>query len=614
MASRSRIPSKRAVPRYLRWLLTLVLVVGVIYLGKAVLVPLALAMLVTFVLTPPVMAVQRRGAGRVPAVLLVVSVTLLLAVVVGWGAGSQVAKLARDLPKHRDEIQAKIARLQGTGSGPIARLIETFRGPPKQTEGTGSTQKDIVVVRQEEPSALDRMSTVVSAVFEPAADAGLVLILVVFMLIRREDLRNRLIGLLGHGRLTGTTRVLVESAHRVSRFLLMQLAVNSAFGIVIGIAMLLIGVPYWFLWGFLAVVLRFVPYLGTWLAAALPTVLSFAISPGWMQPLLVLASFIVLDLMTANVAEPLLFGHSTGVSPVALLIAAVFWTWVWGPIGLVLSTPMTVCMVVLGQHAPRLRFLSLLLGDQPALAPHAAYYQRLLADDPAEAAAVVRSFAKRTGIELVPDEVMIPAIRLARRDRIRAGLSAEDEKFIFDTTEGVLRALPSPLGMPADGLATAGPAAIGLPLIVGCPAHHRAEELAIAMLTLALRDTPCRVEPMTTRTLPAELEAKIEREQAALLFIPVIPPGGLPQCRYLCRRLRRKFPDLPIVVGYFGKVRQFDKLLIKLRAAGASYVNTSIAQVRAQVLSMLAAQAVAAPGRAGAPAPPAAPAPHPIVT
>lgn len=611
MASTRRTQSKRPVPRYLRWLLTLVLLVGVIYFGKAVLVPLALAVLMTFVLTPPVMAVQRGGIARVPAVLLVVTVALLLLAVVGWGAGSQVARLARDLPQHGTEIREKVARLQGTGNGPVARLIETFRGPPRQTEGSGPTQKNIVVVRQEEPSALDRLSSIGSAVFEPAADAGLVLILVVFMLIRREDLRNRFIGLLGHGRMTGTTRVLVESAHRVSRFLLMQLAVNSAFGMVIGIALLLIGVPYWFLWGFLAVILRFVPYLGTWLAAALPTVLSFAISPGWLQPLLVLASFIVLDLVTANVAEPLLFGHSTGVSPVALLIAAVFWTWVWGPIGLVLSTPMTVCMVVLGQHVPRFRFLSLLLGDQPALPPHAAYYQRLLAGDKAEAAAVVRGFVRGRGIELVPDEVMLPAIRLARRDRVRAGLTAEDETFIVDTSDEVLGSLAARKG---DALDAAAPRGSGemRPLIVGCPAHHRAEELSIAMLSLALQDAPCRVESMTTRTLPAEIEATIERERVALLFIAVIPPGGLPQCRYLCRRVRRKFPDLPIVVGYFGKVRAFDQLLVKLRAAGASYVNTSIAQARGQIVSLLPAgaqRAGAPPAQADAPS-----LPRPLVT
>jgi len=564
----------------LRLLTALVLIVGIIYLGKAVLVPLALAVLLTFILTPPVTAFQRRGLRRVPAVLAVVGVTLLVAAGVGWGVGTQVARLASDLPTHRDEIQAKLAHLQGSGTGRMSRLLDTFRGPPKVSEGTGKQQKDIVVVRQEEPTSFETMAGVASAVLEPAADAGLVLILVVFMLVRREDLRNRFIGLLGHGRLTGTTRVLVETAQRLSRFLLMQLSVNAGFGIVLGVILLLIGVPYWFLWGFLAMVLRFVPYLGTWLAAALPTVLSFAISPGLGQPLLVLASFILLDLVTANAVEPLLFGHSTGVSPLALLVAAIFWTWVWGPIGLVLSTPMTVCLVVLGQHVPRFRFLSLLLGDQPALAPHASFYQRLLAGDVEEAAAVARAFAKSDGLELVPDEVIIPALRLARRDRERAGLTAQDETFILESTEQVLANLYAT----AD---TTDESPLPTTILLGCPSHHRAEELTVQMMEMVLRGTGCRVESVTTRILPVELEARIEREKIALLFISVIPPGGLPQCRYLCRRLRRRFPDLPIVVGYFGKAREFDKLLVQLRAAGASYVNTSIGQTRGQILAML---------------------------
>lgn len=603
MPARASKRRRLSPPRYLRILTALVLIVGIIYVGKAVLIPLSLAVLLTFILTPPVTAFQRRGLSRVPAVFAVVGITLVLAAAVGWGVGVQVSRLVSDLPNQRTEIQAKIAHLRGTGNGRISRLLDTFRiSPPPKPQETAekpaaepreaehhTKEKEYVLVPQEQPTSFQSISTIAGAVLEPVADAGLVLILVVFMLIRREDLRNRFIGLLGHGRLTGTTRVLVESAHRLSKFLLMQLSVNAGFGIVLGIVLLLIGVPYWFLWGFLAVLLRFVPYLGTWLAAALPTVLSFAIAPGWAQPLLVLASFILLDLVTANAVEPLLFGHSTGVSPLALLVAAVFWTWVWGPIGLVLSTPMTVCLVVLGQHVPRFRFLSLLLGDQPALAPHAAFYQRLLAGDTDEAAIVVRDVEKARGLEAIPDEVVLPALRLARRDRERGGLAAQDETFILDSAETVLAKLTVASASPETSPANT--------LLLACPSHHRAEELAAQMLEMVLRGTGCQLDTVNTRTLPVDIEARIESEKVALLFIAVIPPGGLPQCRYLCRRIRRKFPDLPIVVGYFGKARHFDKLLVKLRAAGASYVNTSIAQTRGQILAMM-------PGPASENAPP----------
>ena len=415
------------------------------------------------------------------------------------------------------------------------------------------------------------------------------LILVVFMLIRREDLRNRVIGLLGHGRLTGTTRVLVESAERLSRFLLTQLTINTGFGLLFGLALLIVGVPYWFLWGFLAVILRFVPFIGSWIAAALPLLLSLIQSPGWSQPLLVLAVFVGLELFAANVAEPLLVGHSTGVSPVALLVAAVFWAWVWGPIGLVLATPLTVCLVVLGQHVPRLKFLSLLLSDQAPLAPHASFYQRLLAGDRAEALSIAESQAKVSGLDHLPDEVLLPALVLARRDRENAGLSAEDEEFIFDSTQSILKDVEATYTkqnlVPATRISTDASS----PLVLGLPAHHRSEELTLQMLDLVTRGLPCRVEIIESRALPVEVEAAIEKDRPEMVFVAVLPPGGTVQARYLCRRLRRRFADLKIVVGYFGRVRDFDRLLVRLRAAGASYVVTTLLQSRSQIHALLPA-------------------------
>ena len=267
----------------------------------------------------------------------------------------------------------------------------------------------------EPQSPVGKLLDYAAVVIEPLADAGLVLILVIYILIQREELRNRMIGLLGHTRLAGTTRVTVEAAKRVSKLLLAQLCVNVSFGIVFGLALLILGVPYAFLWAFVTALLRFVPYIGTWIAATGPIVLSFAISPGWAQPIAVVVTFVSLDTVTANVVEPLLFGHSAGVSPVALLVAAVFWTWIWGPVGLVLSTPITIVLVVLGQHVPRLRVLWLLLGDRPPLPPAVAFYQRLLAGDRLEAADVVTEQVSAKGLDPVYDEVLLPALRMARR-------------------------------------------------------------------------------------------------------------------------------------------------------------------------------------------------------
>jgi hypothetical protein len=431
------------------------------------------------------------------------------------------------------------------------------------------------------------------------------MVLVVFMLSRREDLRNRILGLLGHGHLTRATRVLTDAAERVSRYLLNQLLVNAGFGIVFGLGLILLGVPYAFLWAAVASVLRFIPFIGSWMALALPLALSIAIAPGWTQPVLVFAFFAVLELVTGNVVEPLLFGHSTGLSPVALLVAAAFWIWIWGPIGLVLSTPLTVCLVALGQHIPRFRFLSLLLGDQPALAPHASYYQRLVARDKAEAAKLTRAYTEEQGRDKVYDDVLLPALLLARRDRNHGGLQAAEEEFLYQATQEIVAercGLKAPPAKEAQGVRACdlgeadreplGPASLAeepdhRELIFGCPAHHEAEELALQMLAHLLADSGYRMEVHSSKALPAEIEARVEQEDPCEVFIGVLPPGGLLQARYLCRRLHKAFPKLPIVVGFWGATpRNFDRILVRLRADGARYVTTSLSQSRSQLLAL----------------------------
>jgi predicted PurR-regulated permease PerM len=590
-----------ARPSYLRGLVGLVLVVGILYLAKAVIVPLALAVLLTFVLNPIVSLVQRSGLGRVPAVLVTVILTFAVCGTIGWGVGMQVNKLAQELPDNKEKIQKKIADLRSSGAGPVPRLLQMIREIGQDPEKTDTAKneappekKQVVVARPEEPSSFERLIHTVVPVLEPLATAGLVTILVVFMLVKREDLRNRLIGLLGKGTLTGTTRVLVDSAERLSRFLLNQLLVNVSVGILFGLGLLVIGVPYAFLWGFLTAVLRFVPYVGTWISVAFPLLLSFAVSDGWAQPVIVLVFFAVLDLVTANVVEPLLFGHSTGVTPIALLVAAAFWTWIWGPIGLVLSTPLTVCLVVLGQHVPRLQFLALLLGDRPPLEPHLSYYQRLLSRDQKEALDVATGYAIAHGLENVYDDVLLPALTLSRRDRKHAGLTADDERFIFHSTKEILDQLEAPpvideeiegrVSAP-DLIATGNPATTVL--ILGIPAHHEAEELSLHMLDRLLRPHGCQVEVLSTRTLPAEVEARVERDRPAVVFIAVLPPGGLVQTRYLCKRLRKRFADVPVVIGYWGAERDFDRLLVRLRSAGANYLTTSLLQSCSQILALV---------------------------
>jgi hypothetical protein len=375
--------------------------------------------------------------------------------------------------------------------------------------------------------------------------------------------------------------------------MLAQVIVNGSYGLTVAIGLWIIGLtaghgvtfPSFVLWGLICSVLRFVPYIGPWVAIVFPVTLSLAVYPGFTVFALTVGMLIIVELVSNNVLEPWLYGTSTGLSTVALIVAAVFWTWLWGPIGLLLSTPLTVCIVVLGKHVPQLKFLDVLLSDKPALPPGVSYYQRLLAGDREEAEEVARGAGKSGGTEQLPDEVFIPALLHARRDRAEDDLTAEKETDVFDATgEIVARLFPAPER--AEGAAAA--LTTTAPLILGCPAHHRVEELVVRLLGALMTPEQYRVEALSTRLLPAEVEATIERERPAVLFIAVMPPGGIVQARYLCRRLRKHFKDLPIVVGYWGRVRNFDSLLVKLRAAGASYVTTSLAQTKSQIEALVA--------------------------
>jgi hypothetical protein len=346
-------------------------------------------------------------------------------------------------------------------------------------------------------------------------------------------------------------------------------------------------VPYAFLWGFLTGLLRFVPYIGTWISVAFPLTLSFALSPDWTQPIIVLVLFALMDLIVGNVVEPLLFGHSTGVSPIALLVAAAFWTWIWGAIGLVLSTPLTVCLVVLGQHVPRFRFFALLLGDEAPLEKYVSYYQRLLSRDVEEARHIAFEYAKTHGLEDLFDNVLMRAQVLAQLDRKHEGLSREDEEFIFQETMETLTRLESESSpaLPADADATL--LDHEPPLILACPAHERAEELPVRMFETLMKREGIKVEVLSTKILPTEVADRVEQLKPAVVFVAVLPPGGLIQVHYLCKRLRKRFRELPLVVGYWRPHKNFDRLLVRLRGAGATYVTTSLRQARMRVRGLI---------------------------
>jgi predicted PurR-regulated permease PerM len=597
------------------------IVVATLYLAQDVLIPVVLAVLFSFLLAPMVRGVQRMKLGRVPAVLLVVVIAFSLLGALGWVVGEQVAHLAENIPQYQAEIVKKMRHFRGQGSTIADRIASLGReieragsstAPTTQSSTTvtgpaGTATNPLYTIPLPSPrSPIKSMGDYLGLALGPLGTAAIVVVFVIFMLLRREDLRDRLIRLVSGGQYMVTTRALNDAGARISRYMLAQSLVNGSYGVAVAIGLWLIGLtlghgtpfPNVVLWGLLCALLRFVPYVGPWVAAAFPVVLSLVVYPGFAVFGATVGMFVVLELLSNNVMEPWLYGASTGISTIAILVAAVFWTWLWGPVGLLLATPLTVCIVVLGKYVPQLKFLDVLLGDEPALPPYVSYYQRLLAGDREEAAGIVLEHAKSAGVERVPDDVLIPALLLTRRDRERTGLSAEDETFIYDATREVLdrwrqttRKTVSEAPTPG---AAAGPASRRA-LVLGYPSHHRSEELVLNMLGPIMDREASDVEVLSTRLLPVEIESRVRAADPAVVFIAVLPPGGLAQARYLCTRLRERFPTLLIVVGYWGRARNFDRLLVRFRTAGASYVTTSLLQARSQIRALLDAPATPPP-------------------
>jgi len=554
------------------------LVFACLHLARFVLIPVAFAMLLALALAPAVTWVQRRGVHRVAAVLIVVFLVFATLGVVGWIVGQQVSTLANDLPRYRDNIRQKIAdvRVFGRG-GSIEKVQETVKEVTteiqKDDKGRPPAKPPVAVVATDPTLPLERVASIV----EMAATVGLMMVLVVFMLVERHELRNRLIRLFGHGRISITTRALDEATSGIIRYLLMQSLVNGSFGVAVALGLFFLGVPYPFLFGVLAGLLRFIPYVGTWMAALLPIALSLAVFPGWTKPLLVVALFAVLEPLIYAVVEPLLYGHTIGISQTALLVAVAFWTWLWGPVGLILATPVTVCMIVLGKYVPDLDFIVTLVTDRPALTTDVAYYQRLIAMDREEAAEIIESELPRLGVPGIYDEVMVPALNYARRDRERDALSDEQFEFVVRTSREIVDEVVAPTAPLADSVRGR---------IVGCPGRDEADEVALRMLASVLAPAGVVVEAVSSERLAAEVVALVESTSPACICVATLPPGGLAHTRYLVKRLHARLGDGCVVVGRWGSGHPAEDPG-GLLAAGANRVGTSIAATRDHVLEML---------------------------
>jgi predicted PurR-regulated permease PerM len=553
------------------------LVVAGLYWGRRVLIPFALAVLLTFVLAPLVSRLEQHGLRRVPAVLLVLCLAVVLLGAAGWAVMTQVTHLVSDLPRHKQVVREKMRQLQGAGRGGLLATVQDFLEEiEKASRPTPAGGGAVMQVRPERPSLFAEFQAVVGRFLGVFSAALAVLLLVLCMLVHREDLRNRLIRLAGRGRLAVTTRALDEAGRRIGRYLLGHSLVNAGFGAAVGLGLFLIGVPYPALWGLLAAALRFVPAVGIWLVAPFPAGLALISLPGLTPPLLVLALFLLLELLTANLVESRVCGPSVGVASVPLLLAVMFWTTLWGLVGLVLATPLTVCLAVLGRHVRPLGFLAVLLGSRPALRPDARYYQRLLARDRHEAAAVVRGYLASRPVDRLYDRVLAPALVMLRRGRRRGEVRADDEQFFLQATRELLEDLDR--GTPA---ARAG--GDGRVLVLGVPACDEAEELALGMLRRLARAAGHDLLVAGGTDRSSGVVSLIQKESPSLVVVASLAPGGLTQARYLCRRLRSQFPALRIVVGRWGPRRDPKQARKVLLTAGADWVVGTLREASRQL-------------------------------
>lgn len=595
--------------------LTFLAAIAIIYFAKDVLVPLALAVLLAFLLTPMVKRLERWRMGRVPAVLIVLTIALTCIGGIGWIVANQLLDVVNSLPNYKDNIHRKLEAIHGPRGGSLGKVTDSVQELSKELSTTTPKEPPPPALRRpaktatkapplptgEQPTpvtviepptnALQSLRNVAGPLVGPIGTAGVVIVLAIFLLMKKEDVRNRVLRLAGQSQLNTMTQALSDAAQRVSRYLLMQFVVNATFGTVIAGGLYVIGIPNALLWGVLAGVFRFVPYAGILISSALPLLLSLAVFDGWKQPLMTLGLFLVVELIVANVVEPWLYGAHTGVSSLAILVAAVFWTVLWGPVGLILSTPLTVCLLVLGRYVPQLEFLHILLGDEPVLAPEAQLYQRLLAMDQNESWSVIDAYLKENTLAELYDKVMIPALSMAEEDRHRGTLDAKREAFLMQSvSELVVELADYPdvafeleentnhrdrASYPNANSAADSP-------VVCLPANDQADEITAAMLAQILER-----EGYSVLSLPASDSALDALQHGPdhgsyIVCISALPPFALLSARALAKRVRSQFPQLKIVVCLWN-LTESSKAQDRLGRAFADTVVTTLKQALEQI-------------------------------
>jgi predicted PurR-regulated permease PerM len=578
-------------------------VTATLYLGGEILKPLVVAALLAFILAPLIRGLRAWGAPRVPSVLLTVVLAIALLAGIGGTVVFQVADLAQDLPQYHSNLRSKI---RGLGAGPwtshtLDRATDTLRDLQDEltkSQAAPNEPKPLPVeVRRPEPKGLEAIARLVRPLLTPLATSALVVLFLLFISLQREDLRDRFLRLAGTADLQRTTAALDDAASRLSRFFLAQTLLNTAFGLFIAGGLWVIGVPNAVLWGILAGLMRFVPFIGGFIAAFFPIALAAAVDPGWSMALATAALFLIAEPLAGHIIEPLLYGQHTGLSPVAIVIASLFWTLLWGPVGLLLATPLTVCLVVLGKHIEALEFVAVALGDEPALKPEEQFYQRLLAGNAIEAAAEAEDQLKEQSLLEFYETVPMRALALAQVDAAAGKLSFDKQAQLRDGVADVVDDLAEDAQAFASGDASlpalsqhALPQPWRVPHPVVCIGTRSPLDQAAAIMLgqlLTSHGLPCHVTPFSdVRSVPVSAEAR----DAPLVCLSYFGAATQPaHVRIIARRVRRLMPRAQVVACFWMLGDDPDKLEAWRKAVGADFSAASLRSAAEQILATVRA-------------------------
>src|SRR4051812_32227654 len=611
------------------------LIIAALYFGREIFVPFALAVLLSFVMAPFVMRLRSWRIPRTISVLVVVFIGFSIIFSLGGLMVSQATRLATKLPGYQQTLSDKIESLRGLmggGSGTLEQASTVLKelktelqnrdGAGRPTDGELTRQpsdKPIpipVEVRQPDPGALSTFGAIIQPLISPLTTTGIVVIFVVFVLLQREDLRNRLVRLAGSADIQRTTAALDDAGKRLSKLFLTQIAFNAVFGLAIGIGLEFIGVPSAPLWGLVAMIMRFVPYIGALISAIFPLILAAAVGSGWQMFILTAALFVVLELLAGQVIEPLIFGHSSGLSPVAIILSASFWTWLWGPVGLVLATPLTVCLVVLGRHVDRLKFLDVMLGDRPPLTPPQLAYQRMLAGDPIEAVEQAHEYLTDSSPENYYDAILLKGLRLAEADRQLGHLDDDRLNRVVSTVEELVAELEADVAATepkSPDLSSSPGAAIAIeqanarhvliqeqpisPLSVVCiPGAGRLDEAPALVLAQLLRYRGIKAIAEKTDALSISKLLSLELANTALVCVCYLSQPSTAKIQYAVRGLSRRIDGARILFALLGT--EAEKPVEN--ASSALVTSGSFAATLDAIVQVTSEQTVDASGRAKA--------------